>query len=395
MNRVQKINVVRLAAAQALSMTTMNVNVINTALVGVVLAPAPWLATLPLSLVFLSAMIATLPVSMLMARVGRRPVFLAAVCASVVASVCLGLAVIVDQFALFCAGSMGLGFAMASAGFYRYAAADGVPMESRSKAISYVLAGGLLAAIIGPEIARNTVHLVPDALYAGCFLVVAMVQLLGLPVIAGVRIAKPEISRDGGRPIGAFLRMPVYQVGLVCSVLGFAIMSYMMTATPLQVVNVARLGHSANATIIQWHVVAMFAPSFFTGGLIARYGAPRILWAGVVAYVLTVVLAAGATGFWPYWWALLGLGLGWNFLFVGGSSLVASVAKPEERGRVQGFADMATMTGVALASLGAGVIHTKIGWDALSLFIVAPIAILVLALCWLWLAERDRAARHV
>jgi len=213
---------------------------------------------------------------------------------------------------------------------------------------------------------------VPGALYAGCFLVVAVVQLIAVPAIAGIQIERPKRSKGGGRPLGVFLRMPVYQVGLVCSVLGYAIMSYMMTATPLQVVNIAKLGTSANATIIQWHVVAMFAPSFFTGSLVARFGVQKVLWAGI----------------WQYWCALLMLGLGWNFLFVGGSTLVARVAEPEERGRVQGFADMATMSGVTAASLGAGVIHTQLGWNALSLVILVPVGILAMALLWLWMNER-------
>ena len=148
--------------------------------------------------------------------------------------------------------------------------------------------------------------------------------------------------------------MPVFVVGMICCAIGYALMSYLMTATPLQVVNVAKLGTSANATIIQWHVVAMFLPSFFTGNLIARFGALRILSAGVICYILTIIIAVNAVGFWPYWWALMLLGLGWNFLFVGGSSLVAGVAEPAERGRVQGLADLMTTTTVAFASLSAG-----------------------------------------
>ena len=383
----QRRNVLRLAIAQALSMTSMNVNIINTALVGVLLAPVAWLATLPLSLQFVTSMMITLPASLLMARFGRRPILIIGVLISSASTACLGIAVVTGQFWLFCAGSMGLGMAMGIAGYYRYAAADGVPSPQRPKAIAYVLAGGLAAAFIGPEIARRTVDLVPEFLYAGCFFTVAVVQLVSLAALAGLRIERPKRSASAGRPIGAFLRMPVFVVGVTCCAIGYALMSYLMTATPLQVVNIAKLGTSANATIIQWHVVAMFLPSFFTGHIIARFGALRVLWTGVACYVLTIMLAVGATGFWPYWTALVALGLGWNFLYVGGTSLVARIAEPEERGRVQGFADLATMTTVAAASLSAGAIHSQLGWDAVALAALGPVTVVILALCWLALAQ--------
>ena len=384
----QNRNVARLAVAQALSMTSMNVNIINTALVGVLLAPMAWLATLPLSLQFLTSMMVTLPASLLMSRYGRRPILIAGVLISSLSTLCLGIAVVIGSFPLFCGGGMGLGAAMGIAGYYRYAAADGVAEDLRPKAISYVLAGGLAAAILGPEIARRTVDILPDFLYAGCFFTVAIVQMASLIVLWGIRIEKPRRTPTGGRPIGAFLRMPVFVVGMICCAIGYALMSYLMTATPLQVVNVAKLGTSANATIIQWHVVAMFLPSLFTGHIIAGLGAFRVLWAGVLFYCVTIYLAVSASGFWGYWLALATLGLGWNFLFIGGTSLVAKVAEPEERGRVQGLADLVTMTTVAVASLSAGAIHSQLGWQAVSLAALGPVLIVVLALGWLGIASR-------
>ena len=386
----QNRNVARLAVAQALSMTSMNVNIINTALVGVILAPMAWLATLPLSLQFLTSMMVTLPASLLMSRYGRRPVLIAGVLISSLSTLCLGVAVVVASFPLFCAGGMGLGVAMGIAGYYRYAAADGLPESQRPKAISYVLAGGLAAAILGPEIARRTVDILPDFLYAGCFFTVAAVQLVSVIALSGIRIERPRRTPKGGRPIGAFLRMPVFVVGVICCAIGYALMSYLMTATPLQVVNVAKLGTSANATIIQWHVVAMFLPSFFTGHIIARVGALRVLWAGVLCYSLTIYLAVNALGFWGYWLPLATLGLGWNFLFIGGTSLVARVADPEERGRVQGLADLVTMTTVAAASLSAGAIHSQLGWQAVSLAALGPVMIVILALTWLGVTTRNQ-----
>ncbi|MDB2325357.1 MFS transporter [Alphaproteobacteria bacterium] len=387
----QMANVIRLAIAQALSMTSMNVNIINTALVGALLAPVPWMATVPLSLQFVTSMMTTLPASLLMARFGRRPVFMIGVLISCLGAVGEGMAIIIDSFLLFCISSMALGIAMGCSGFYRYAAADGVDEQQKPRAISYVLTGGLLAALLGPEIVRNTVDLLPNAIYAGCFFVVAGVQLISLFFLAGLKIKKPERAATGGRPIGVFLRMPVFVVGLITSALGFGLMSYIMTATPLQVVNVAKLGHSANATVIQWHVVAMFAPSFFTGNLIARFGVSRILWAGLAAYVVTIVMALNAVDFWTFWWALALCGLGWNFLFIGGTSLVAQAALPHERGRVQGFADLMVTSTVALSSLTAGAIHSQLGWHAMSMVAIGPIVVIGVALVWLSVHLRREA----
>ena len=376
-------NVLRLTCAQALSMTTMNVNMINTALVGSLLAPVAWLSTLPLSLMFVMSMLATLPVSLLMSRYGRRPLFIIGVCVAVLSAFSQGMAIVLDNYLFFCIASMGLGFSLACSGFYRYAAADSAAPEDKPRAISWVLTGGLVAAFLGPEIARNSVELVPDALYAGCFFTASFVQVFSLIFVSGVKIPQPEQKSYTGRPIGVFLRMPVFLVGMLCAALGYALMSYLMTATPLQVVNVSQLGTSANATIIQWHVVAMFAPSFFTGSLIARYGVGRILGSGVLAYIAVIVLALMGRDFWHYFGALFLLGIGWNFLYIGGSSLVAQVAHPEERGRVQGFADLVMTVLVASASLIAGMVHSQLGWEVMVLAASLPVYLLMCSVGWL------------
>ena len=387
-------NVIRLAAAQALSMTTMNVNIINTALVGSLLAPVPWLATLGLSLQFVFSMLTTLPASLLMVRFGRRPVFIGGVSIAALSALTQGLSILIENFTLFCVASMTLGIAHGCAGFYRYAAADSADEKDKPRAISYVLAGGLLAALMGPEIARNTVMLVPDHLYAGCYFSVAVVQLISLGFLAGVKIPKPERSQSGGRPIGVFLGMPAFIAGAISAALGYAMMSYLMTATPLQIVNVAKLGTSANATIIQWHVVAMFAPSFFTGHLISRFGVKHILTVGIVLYLTAIACALGGGGFWWYFSALALIGLGWNLLYIGGSTLVASVASPEERGRVQGMADLVTTTLVAIASLAAGALHSQFGWEVLVLVAVGPIMVIAVTLAWYAVRSQAVPARR-
>ena len=382
-------NVARLAIAQAVSMTTMNVNIINTALVGSLLAPVAWLATLALSLQFVASMLTTLPASLLMVRFGRRPVFIGGVLVAAFAASLQGVAIMIDHFILFCAASMALGIAHGCASFYRYAATDCATEQARPKAISYVLAGGLMAALFGPEIARNTVQWVPDYLYAGCYFSASAVQLISLLALAGIEIPKPKLTRTGGRPLGIFFRNPVFVMGMTCSAIGYALMSYLMTATPLQVVNVAKLGTSANATIIQWHVVAMFAPSFFTGNLIQRFGIVKILLVGLLAYIVAMITALAGDRFLHYFVALFVVGLGWNFLYIGGSALVASVATAQEKGRVQGVADLATTSLVALASLSAGGLHSQFGWDIFILASCVPVVILACGLGWLRFYQQD------
>lgn len=381
-------NVARLAIAQALSMTTMNVNIINTALVGSVLAPMAWLATLALSLQFVASMLTMLPASLLMVRIGRRPVFLGGVLIASMAACLQGIAIIIDNFVLFCAASMALGVAHGCASFYRYAATDCADEAEKPKAISYVLAGGLMAAFFGPEIARNTVSWVSDYLYAGCYFSVSVVQAVSLIALVGVKIPKPVLTLSGGRPLGVFLKNPVYLVGVVCVAFGYALMTYFMTATPLQIVNVSQLGTSANATIIQWHVVAMFAPSFFTGSLIQRFGLMKILLAGLFAYIVAIIMALNGDNFIQYFIVLALIGLGWNFLYIGGSALVVQVATAAERGRVQGAADLATTSLVAFASLIAGSLHSQFGWEVLVLTGCVPVTLLAWALVWFGLYQK-------
>jgi MFS family permease len=376
-------NVIRLSVAQSLWMTTMNVNIINTALVGSLLSPVPWLATLGLSLQFVTSMLTTLPASLLMVKFGRRPIFMAGVLIAAGATFTQGIAILHMNFALFCVASMCLGIAQGCAGFYRYAAADSAEESQKPRAISYVLAGGLLAAFLGPEIARNAVGLVPGHLYAGCFFSIALIQVFSFLTLSGIDIPKPNRTEAGGRPINVFFKMPSFVVGTISAAIGYALMSYMMTATPLQIVNIAKLGTSANATVIQWHVVAMFAPAFFTGNLIARYGAQVILISGIFTYFLAIGCALAGDTFWWYFSSLVLMGLGWNFLFIGGSSLIVSVAQPEERGRVQGIADLMTTATVAVASLTAGVLHSQFGWEVMVLSAMGPVIIIAASILWL------------
>ena len=359
-------------------MSVMNINIINTGLAGAILAPSLWMATLPLSLQFVCVMLATLPASLLMARFGRRPIFIIGISIAITATLIQGLALIRGDFGLFIAGSILLGVSHGTAQFYRYAAADAVPVADKPRAVSFVLLGGLFAALVGPEIAYRFAGAVPDAPYAGAFFGAAGVQLFAFFALAGLTIAPPD--RSARRPLGAFFSTSSFRLGLVVAALGYACMSFLMTATPLQIVNVSQLGTEENARVIQWHVIAMFAPSFFTGALVSRFGVRPMILLGGLLYGLVVVFALAGTSFWHYFIALFLLGMGWNFLFVTGTTLIARIARPAERGQVQGVSDLIIFSFVALASLSAGILHSAIGWDGLVLSCLLPIGLILIML---------------
>jgi len=368
-----------LSVAQALSMTAINVNVINTGLVGSAIAPALWMATLPLSCQFLAAMMTTLPASLLMGRFGRRPVFAAGVLMALIATVIQAKAVLDSSFALFFIGSFLLGGAQGIAQFYRYAAADNLRSDLKPQAVSMVLLGGLAAAVMGPEISIRTGLLIETAPYAGCYFAISALQIIAMIVIWMLDVPPPERQGYQGRRMSQIFRLPRFVMGLVSASLGYAVMVFVMTASPLQVVNISLLGDAQNARIIQWHVIAMFAPSFFTGGLIKKWGYKVIILSGILFYLACIGFGLMGVGFVHYFISLVFLGLGWNFLFVSGSSLIADVAEPSERGRVQGVADFLLTFFIAVASFSAGALHSVIGWNNLLLGSLVPVAVICAA----------------
>ena len=238
-----------------------------------------------------------------------------------------------------------------------------------------MLLGGLFAALVGPEIAYRFVGAVDGAPYAGAFFGAAGVQFFAFFALAGLDIPPPDRRASAGRPLSAFFATASFRLGLVVAALGYACMSLLMTATPLQIVNISQLGTEENARVIQWHVIAMFAPSFFTGLLVSKFGVRWMIMLGGLLYGLVVVFALAGNSFWYYFTALFLLGLGWNFLFVTGTTLIARIAKPVERGRVQGVSDLVIFACVAIASLSAGVLHSAIGWDGLVLSCLLPIGL--------------------
>ncbi len=382
-----KRDVYLLAFCQALLATANAVVITTSALVGQTLAP-DGLATLPLFLQFLAIMATALPASYLMKQIGRRTGF-AIGAGFAISSGLLGCgAILAGSFPLFCIASFGYGVFMGFGMYYRFAAAEVASPEFRPRAISYVLAGGVVAAIAGPELAKATDDLFGPALFAGCFAAVACLGLATLLVLAFLRIPLPaDDERKGeGRPLSQIMRQPDFIVALGAAAIAQGAMVLVMTATPLAM---AFCGHDFDQTafVIQWHVLGMFAPSFFTGHLISRFGVLNVMAVGAGLILVCLGVALSGIEIAQFWSALFLLGIGWNFMFVGGTSLLTTTYQPSEKAKVQAINDLIIFATAAFASLSSGFLHHLIGWQAVNLSMILPIVAMLGGI--LWLRRRD------
>ncbi len=377
---IDRRNILILSIAQGLSITTTNINMINTGLVGSILAKDPSYATLPLSLQFLTIAITLIPVSLLMGKIGRRPMFLVGAMAAFTGCLIIACSIFYKVFSLFIFGSILLGFSQANQQFYRYAAADNITTKLKSKAISLVLAGGLIAAIVGPEVSRYSFDFFPDYIYLATYLCAALIQIFNFGILIFVEIKKPNPLKVSIRPLSKILMRKTVIIAILAASVGYSLMSFIMTATPLQIVNVCKLGDSASATVIQWHVIAMFAPSFFTGSIINLLGNRKVMMMGVMLYVMSICFGIMGQTIQYFWISLFLCGLGWNFLYVGGSDIIAKSALPEERAKVQGVTDFIIFIFVASGSFLAGSLHSNLGWEIMMLYTSIPIFILFLSI---------------
>lgn len=379
--------------AQGLSMTTLNINIIIVGLAGLLIAPEPWLATLPLSLQFVASMLTTLPASLLMGKIGRKPVFVIGITLVALGMIGQGAMLMIGSFEGFAVASLLVGMAHGIAQFYRYAAADSVPEDQKPVVVSLVLAGGLIAAFAGANIVNNTLGLVAGSIYSSCFFAAAALQLISLPVILLLQAPPAQKTETSGRPVATFFRQPRFVAGLIAAALGYSVMTFLMTAAPLQIVTVSNYTDADNALVIQWHVIAMFLPSFFTGRLIRRFGADTIIFSGIALYCLAVVILLNGVTFWHYFIVLALVGLGWNALYVTGSSIIAGAASPAERAKVQGVSDFIITTCIAISSLSAGGLHYLIGWKSMGLAALVPTTIIALTTIMAVIATRHSARR--
>lgn len=382
-----------LASAQALFQTASVLVMTVGGLAGGQVAPAPELATAPIAAMFLGTAIATVPASMWMARIGRRPGFIAGALIGAAGGISAALGLLIGSLSILGFGTFLVGVYQGFAQFYRFAASEVADSGFRPRAISLVLAGGIVAALLGPWLGRIGGPLLEPG-YVGSFLLLTTVSLCAAGLLVFLRVPSTRDSSDATaivRPLRAIVRQPTYLVALFGAATGYGVMILAMTATPIAMTH---HNHAlADATsVIQLHVLGMFLPSFFTGSIINRFGVLRVMLTGVALLIGHVVMTLTGTGFNSFAGALVLLGVGWNFLYVGGTQLLTGTYSTAERGRAQAMNDMSIFVVGLACSLGAGALVQAVGWQTLNLLLLPWLGLAILALVWLSL-DRRRAER--
>lgn len=378
-------NVVLLACSQAAMLTTIVMSMAVAALLGAALAPDKGLATLPIAAMVVGTAIASLPAAIIMRRHGRRPGFVIGASLGVAGSLLAAFALHRQSFALFVAGHLLLGSYQGFANYYRFAAVEAADAEDAGRAISWVVAGGVVAAFLGPQLGQWGRDWIAGDPFTGAYLAQAALAVLALAMISQLRLP-PVAAVHGGdaRPLRAIVAQPALRASILGAAIGYAVMIMVMTATPLAMIGCGLPGTSVTP-VIQWHVAGMFVPSFFTGSLIRRFGAPRVMQAGFVLLMGHVAIALSGVEFLHFLSALVLLGVGWNFAFIGGTALLTQVYRPSEQTRVQAVNEFVVFGLVAVASLSAGWAYDRYGWVALNL---AAVPLLVVALASALIVER-------
>ncbi|WP_137700198.1 MFS transporter [Marimonas lutisalis] len=391
-----KRNVVILVLAQAILGAQMPMIFTIGGLAGQSLATNACFATLPISLIVLGSMLAATPVSGIMQKFGRRTGFFVGAGFGALGGVVGAYGLYQASFPIFLAGSLLTGVYMSAHGFYRFAAADTASDSFRPKAISYVMAGGLASAIIGPQIVKVTA----DAMvipFMGTYMAVILTNVLGSALFLFLDIPKPPVPKEGepkGRTRKELIATPIIAVSVICAMVSYALMNLVMTSTPLAVVGCGFETGTA-ADIVSAHVLAMYIPSFFTGHLIARFGVKTIVATGLVILAGAGAVALQGVALENFYIALILLGIGWNFGFIGATTMLAASHAPEERGRMQGMNDLIVFGGVTVASLASGGLmncsggDAMAGWASVNLAMAPFLMLAGGALIWMWFRRED------
>ena len=385
-------NVTRLAAGQALTGANSAVIFATGSIVGATLAPDMSLATVPLSMYVVGLAAGTLPTGAISRRFGRRSAFVIGTGCGVLTGLLGCWAILHASFALFCAATFLGGLYGAVAQSYRFAAADGASAAYRPKAVSWVMAGGVFAGVLGPQLVQWTMDVWQPYLFAFSFLVQAAVALVAMGIVAGVDMPKPApADLHGGRPLLTIVTQPRFIAAALCGVVSYPMMNLVMTSAPLAM-KLCGLSVSDSNFGIQWHIVAMYGPSFFTGALISRFNAPKIVAAGLLLEAGAAAIGLSGITAMHFWATLIVLGVGWNFSFIGASALVLETHRPQERNKVQAFNDFLVFGMMAIGSFSSGQLLANYGWSAVNMVVFPPV-LLGLAVLSLASWARRRKAR--
>lgn len=383
-----------LATCQALLLTNSATLIAVNALAGLALAPNPVYATLPITSYVLGSALSTIPASLAMRRIGRRAGFTLGGLFCILGSLLCATAMFLHSLALLCLGTMAIGVYNAFGQYYRFAAVDVTDRLDKSfkeRAISLVLAGGIVGGIIGPETSKLTKDLLPVA-FMGSYAALILFAIASILVVRKLDIPAPTIAErnETQRPLGVIARQPAFIVAVLGAMISFGVMNLLMAATPLAM-QVCGFAFNDAAFVLEWHVIGMFAPGFFTGSLIRRFGVLQIMLCGIAIMVLCVAIAMNGVSLPHFWFSLALLGAGWNFIFVGATTLLTEAYAPSEKGKVQGFNDFMVFAAMLTSSFASGAMFASSGWNLLNLLSLPFLAALAGAV--LWLAWRRRTVQ--
>jgi MFS family permease len=381
-----------LACCQALLLTNGAGLITMNGLVGFELAGTKALATLGVSTYVLGSALATMPASLWMARVGRRTGFMAGALINVGGCALAAFAIAQRSFVLYCVATAVIGIYNAIGLQYRFAAAEIAAPADKAKAISLVLAGGIAGGFLGPQSALWAMHLFATP-FLGSFVVLAAIAVVALVIQSRVNLPAPTIEEraGGGRPLAAILRQPTYIVAVLAGALGYGLMNLLMTATPLAM-DLCAHPFAAAAFVIEWHVVGMYAPGFFTGSLIRRFGVLNVILAGTVLVGLCTAVALNGTTVAHFVVALALLGIGWNFMYTGGTTLLTECYAPAEKARAQGANDFIVFSIMLVSSLASGAMVSTVGWETMNRAVLPFLVLIAAAVFWLGWRRRTRPA---
>jgi len=376
-------NVILLSLSQGFMITGSSLVLASSPLIGKALSGEKSLATLPFALLFLAQMTSTVPASMFMGRVGRRLGFMTGAMFGLAGAVVTTVGVLNGNFGIFCVGTTLIGVFNGFGQYYRFAAADVASKKFRSRAISYVLAGGLIAAFAGPNLANWSRRLLSQE-FAGSYASLIVIYLVSFAIAVLLKIPHKALasSTENGRPLLVIARQRAYFVAVASAMVGYGVMNFIMVATPLAMQSYAHR-FSDTAFVIQWHLFGMFAPSFFTGHLIRRFGMSNIMLTGILILGLCIGVNVAGTTVMHFWVALFSLGLGWNFLFVGATTLLTETYSFNEKAKAQALNDFIVFGTVTLTSFSSGAVQHTLGWETVNLGVIPFLVLIVFANLWL------------